>query len=74
MFSTRLKGGKAFATEKNVVKLKKLLLKSKNLSKNNKMKIKGNKIIEEAKNDMNKINLDKYDIDPNTIVQKYNSE
>ena len=38
------------------------------------MKIKRNKIIEEAKNDMNKINLDKYDIDPNTIVQKYNSE
>ena len=36
MFSTNVRGGKAFAAEQNIRELKKLLLKSKNIDKQNK--------------------------------------
>ena len=39
MFSTRLRGGKAFAAEQKIRELQKLLLKTKNTNKKNKTKI-----------------------------------
>ena len=69
-FSIRLKGGNAFAAEQKIRELKKLLLKSKNLSKKSKIKIKPDKIIEQATNNMNKTKSEKYDIDPNAIEKK----
>ena len=45
MFSTRLRGGKAFDAEQKIREFKKLLLKTKSLYKKAKKQIKPNKII-----------------------------
>ena len=45
MFSTRVRGGKAFAAEQKIREFKKLLLKIKSLYKKNKMKFKPNELI-----------------------------
>ena len=45
MFSTRVRGGKAFAAEQKIREFKKLLLKTKNLYKKEKKKLKPNEII-----------------------------
>ena len=70
MFNARVRGGKAFAAEQKIRELQKMLLNVKRLNKNNK-KNQPNKIIEQAKNNMNTTKSEKYDIDPNTIQKKY---
>ena len=70
MFSTRVSGGKAFAAEQKIREFKKMLLKTKILSKRNKNEIQPSKIIEQATNSINKTKSEKYDIDPNTIEKK----
>ena len=70
MFSTRVSGGKAFAAEQKIREFKKMLLKTKILSKRNKNEIQPSKIIEQATNSINKTKSEKYDIDPDTIEKK----
>ena len=53
MFSTRLRVGKAFAAEKNIRELKKLLLKRKIIEKRKKNKINSNTLIKKAANNLN---------------------
>ena len=45
MFSTRVRGGKAFAAEQKIREFKKLLLKIKSLYKKNRMRVKPNELI-----------------------------
>ena len=70
MFSTNVRGGKAFAAEQNIRDLKKLLLKSKNIDKRNKKKINPKKLIEKATNNLNKTATQKYGIEPETVEEK----
>ena len=60
MFSTRLRGGKAFAAEQKIREFKKLLLKIKDIYKKNKMKFKSNDIIRKTTANMNKTKSTKY--------------
>ena len=62
MFSTRVRGGKAFAAEQKIREFKKLLLKIKVLYKKNKIKFKPNEIIKKATTNMNKTKSTKYQI------------
>ena len=48
MFSTRVRGGKAFAAEQKIREFKKLLLKTKALYKKSKKQIKPNEIIKKS--------------------------
>ena len=70
MFSTSVRGGKAFAAEQKIRELKKLLLKSKNIDKRNKKKINPKKLIEKATNNLNKTPTQKYGIEPKTVEEK----
>ena len=53
MFSTRVRGGKAFAAEKKIKEFKKLLSKTKNVYKKEKKKLKPNEIIKKVTTNMN---------------------
>ena len=55
MFSTRLRGGKAFVADQKIRELKKLLLKSKIIEKRNKNRINRNKLIKKATANLNNI-------------------
>ena len=70
MFSTNIRGGKAFAAEQKIRELKKILFKTKNVYKRSKKKIKSKKIIEKAIENMNKINSEKYGLPPEIIEKK----
>ena len=70
MFSTKVRGGKAFASEPKIRELKKLLLKSKNNDRRNKTKINPNKLIQRATNNLNKTPIEKYGIEPETVEEK----
>ena len=70
MFSTRLRGGKAFAAEQKIREFKKILLKMKNLYKRNKKKINANEIIRKATANMNKTKTTKYQIEPEEVEKK----
>ena len=70
MFSTRLRGGKAFAAEQKVRQFKKLLLKIKDIYKKNKMKFKPNDIIRKTTANMNKTKSTKYQIEPEEVERK----
>ena len=61
MFDTKTRGGKAFAAEQKIREFKKLLLKTKDLYKKSKKKIKPNKIIRKVTANMNKTKTQKYD-------------
>ena len=67
MFSTKIRGGKAFAAERKIKELKKLLLRSKNNNKRNKIKINLNKLIQRATNNLNRAPTEKYGIEPETV-------
>ena len=69
MFSTNIRGGKAFAAEQKIRELKKILFKTKNVYKRSKKKINSKKIIEKAIENMNKINSEKYGL-PSEIIEK----
>ena len=70
MFSTNIRGGKAFAAEQKIRELKKILFKTKNVYKRSKKKINSKKIIEKAIENMNKINSEKYGLPPEIIEKK----
>ena len=70
MFSTRVRGGKAFAAEQKIRQFKKLLLKTKNLYKKEKKKLKPNEIIKKVTTNMNKTKTVKYDVEPGEIDKK----
>ena len=70
MFSTRVRGGKAFAAEQKIREFKKLLLKIKLLYKKDKMKIKPNDLIKKATNNMNNTETSKYQIEPERVEKK----
>ena len=71
MFSTNIRGGKAFAAEQKIRELKKILFKTKNVYKRSKKKINSKKIIEKAIENMNKINSEKYGLPPEIIEKKH---
>ena len=70
MFSTRVRGGKAFAAEQKTREFKKLLLKVKTLYKKNKTKIKPNELIKKVTMNMNKTKTAKYQIEPENVEKK----
>ena len=70
MFSTRVRGGIAFAAEQKIREFKKLLLKVKALYKKNKTKIKPNELIKKVTMNMNKTKTAKYQIEPENVEKK----
>ena len=71
MFSTRIRGGKAFAAAQKIREFKKLLLlKTKSLYKKSKKKIKPNEIIKKVTLNMNKTKTLKCGVEPEKIEEK----
>ena len=70
MFSTRLRGGKAFAAEQKIRELKKVIFKTKKAYNLTKKKINSKKIIEQSVKNLNKINSEKYGLPPEVIEKK----
>ena len=70
MFSTRVRGGKAFAAEQKIRELKKVIFKTKNAYKLSKRKINSKKIIQKAVENLNKTNSEKYGLPPEIIERK----
>ena len=70
MFSSKVRGGEAFAAEQKVREFKKLLFKTKALGKKLGKKIKPNKFIEKATNNLNITKTAKYDFVPEKIEAK----
>ena len=70
MFSTRIRGGKAFAAEQKIRELKKIIVKTKNTYKLSKKKINSKKIIQKAVENLNKTNSEKYGLPPEVIEKK----
>ena len=70
MFSTRVRGGKAFAAEQKIREFKKLLLKIKSLYKKNGMRVKPNELIKKTTTNMNKTKTTKYQIEPEYVEKK----
>ena len=72
MFSSRIRGGKAFAAEQKIREFKKILFKSKRLHKTTKggKRLDSKKLIRKAVENMNKTNSQKYGLPPETIEQK----
>ena len=70
MFSTRLRGGKAFAAEQKIRELKKVIFKTKRTYKLQKKKINSKQIIKKAVENLNRINSEKYGLPPDIIEKK----
>ena len=70
MFSSHIRGGKAFAAEQKIRELKKVLFKTKRTYKLQKKKINSKQIIEKAVENLNKTNSEKYGVAPETIEKK----
>ena len=70
MFSTRIRGGKAFAAEQKIREFKKLLLQVKAFYKKNKTKFKPNELIKKVTMNMNKTKTAKYQIEPENVEKK----
>ena len=72
MFSSRVRGGKAFAAEQKIREFKKILFKSKRLHKITKKgkRLDSKKLIKKAVENMNKTNSQKYGLPPETIEKK----
>ena len=71
MFSTAVRGGKAFATEQKLRELKKIISKSLALQRNSKVKLKSpNAIIEKAVENMNSLPTIKYGLEPDKIEKR----
>ena len=60
MYSTKLRGGKAFAAEQKIRELKKLLLRSKRIQKLQEKRVKSNELIKKATFNLNNIKSPKY--------------
>ena len=71
MFSTKLRGGKAFATEQKIREFKKLLFKSKRLHKATKTgRLDRRKSIRNAVQNMNNVNSQKDGVPPKKVDKK----
>ena len=70
MFHSRVRGGKAFAAEQKIREFKKLLLKSKRFTKNESERLKPNKVIKNAAENMNETFSSKYGISLENIENK----
>ena len=70
MFSSKIRCGKAFAAEQKIRDLKRLLLKSKNNGKRNKVGIKPLKLIQKVTNNLNKTPAQKYGVEPEQVESK----
>ena len=70
MFHTRTRGGKAFAAEQKIREFKKLLLKMKNIIKNEKKRLKSNDVIRKVTENMNNTKSQKYQIEPEEVEKK----
>ena len=70
MFSTRLRGGKAFAAEQKIRELKKVIFKTKRTYKLQKKKNNSKEIIKKAVENLNRINSEKYGLPPDIIEKK----
>ena len=71
MFSSKVRGGKAFAAEQKICEFKKLLFKSKKLHKSSKTsRLDPRKLIRNAVENMNKTDSQKYGLPPETIEKK----
>ena len=71
MFSTKTRGGKAFAAEQKIREFKKILFRSKRLHKSTKTsRLNAKKLIRNAVQNMNNTNSQKYELPPNTIEKK----
>ena len=71
MFSTKLRGGKAFAAKQKIREFKKLLFKSKQLHKATKTgRLGPRKLIGNAVQNMNNVNSQKYGVPPKTAKKK----
>ena len=71
MFSTKTRGGKAFAAEQKIIEFKKILFRSKCLHKATKTsRLVAKKLIRNAVQNMNNRNSQKYELAPNTIEKK----
>ena len=71
MFSTKLRGGKAFAAEQKIREFKKLLFKSKRLHKATKTgRLDPRKSIRNAVQNMNNVNSQKDGVPPEKVEKK----
>ena len=71
MFSTKLRGGKAFAAKQKIREFKKLLFKSKQLHKATKTgRLDPRKLFQNAVQSMNNVNSQKYGVPPETVEKK----
>ena len=70
MYSTNLRGGKAFAPEQKTRELKKLLLRSKPIKKSHGKQVKPNELIEKATFNLNNTQSAKYGFSPEQIEKK----
>ena len=71
MFSSRTRGGKAFAAKQKIREFKILLFKSKRLHKTTKKtRLDSKKLIRKAVENMNNINSQKYGFPPETVEKK----
>ena len=71
MFSTKIRGGKAFVAEQKIREFKKILFRSKRLHKSTKTsRLNAKKLIRNAVQNMNNTNSQKYELAPNTIEKK----
>ena len=70
MYSTNLRGGKAFAAEQKLCELKKLLLGSKHIKKSLGKRVKPNKLIKKATFNLNNTRSVKYGFSPDQIEKK----
>ena len=72
IFSSAIRGGKAFAAEKKIREFKKILFKSKKLHKATKsgQRLDSKKLIQKAVENMNKTNSQKYGLPHETVEQK----
>ena len=75
MFHTKVRGGKAFAAEQKIREFKKLLLKTKRFTKEQGERLKPNKLIKNAVENLNKTLTTKYGVSPENVENKtINSE
>ena len=70
MFSTRVRGTKAFAGEQKIRELKMLLFQTNALYKRLKKKIKPKKLSAKATNNMNSVKSEKYGLTPEETEAK----
>ena len=70
MYSTNLRGGKAFAAEQKIREFKKLLLRSKRIKKSLGKRVKPNELIKKATFNMNNTRTAKYGFSPEQTEEK----